>query len=63
MVLFEDILDVVRRKFSLMVIRVWVVRNSDDLEVRFGHREASIFDLEGVNVSRVFNVVVDDGNI
>ena len=41
----------------MTIIRVWVVGNSNDLEVRFGHREA------GVDVGRVFNVVVDDGNV
>ena len=47
----------------MAIIQVWVVRNSNDLEVRFGYQEASIFDLEGVDVGRVFNVVVDDGNV
>ena len=47
----------------MTIIRVWVVGNSNDLEVRFGHREASVFDLEGIDVGGVFNVVVDDGNV
>ena len=33
MVLLEDVLNVVRQEFGLMVVRVWVIRNSGDLEV------------------------------
>ena len=47
----------------MTIIRVCVVGNSNDLEVRLGHREASVFDLEGIDVSRAFNIVVDDGNV
>ena len=63
MVLFEDVLNVVRREFCLTVVRVWVVQDSSDLKVRFGHRETGVFNLKGVNVVRVFNVLVNDGYV
>ena len=47
----------------MTIIQVWVVGDSNDLEVRFGHREASVFDLESIDVGRVFNIVVNDGNV
>ena len=59
MILLKNVFDIIRSEFCLVVVRIRVVGNTGNLKVRLGHQEASIFNLKGVNVVRVFHIVVD----